>query len=397
MLRWKQNLLALWIAQFLSIAGFSFALPFGPFYLQELGIQDPAELRVWSGLFTSAAGFAMAFMTPLWGYLADRYGKKPMTLRASIGGTIALLGMGLARSPEMLLLFRFVQGGFTGTIIAYLTLVVAETPQKHSGLAIGLMNAAVFCGNSIGPLAGGVFSDRFGFRAAFLLAAGLLGLSFLLTFIFVREHFTPPAKTSFSFFLDMKQLVLIGGVIPIVIVVFVYASARTMQIPVLPLFVQELTNRPAEIATQTGIVSSAAGVASVLAGILAGALSRRRRPITIIMFLASSAAAFGFAIPFIDEVWHLTLLYFGAAFCIGGIDPLLKVLLARIVPAEKQGSAFGIIGSARAFGWFAGSLSGGIFAAYLGLRPVFLLAAGFFMLIGIFLGFSRHKVCEEFE
>ncbi|MCP4404776.1 MAG: multidrug efflux MFS transporter [bacterium] len=387
--RWKQNLLALWAAQFFSIAGFSFALPFGPFYLQELGVQDPAELRIWSGMFTSAAGFAMAIMTPFWGYLADRFGKKPMTLRASLGGTIALLGMGLAHSPKMLLLFRFVQGGFTGTITAYLTLVVAETPQKRIGLAIGLMNAAVFCGNSIGPLAGGVFSDRFGFRAAFLLAAGLLGISFLLAFVFVRENFSPPANTSFSFFSDMKSLMLIGGVVPIVFVILVCASARTMQFPLLPLFVQELTDNPTGIATQTGLVSSVAGMASVLAGILVGALADRNRPMKIVTLLAFSAAVFETAIPFVTEVRHLTLLYFGAAFCIGGIDPLLKVLLTRIVPADKQGSAFGVIGSARAFGWFAGSLSGGILAAYFGIRVVFLIIAGLFASIGIFLSITR--------
>ncbi|PIE30020.1 hypothetical protein CSA57_05600 [candidate division KSB3 bacterium] len=389
---WKQNLVALWIAQLLSIAGFSFALPFGPFYLQELGIQEPVLLRIWSGIFTSSAAFTMAIMTPFWGYLADRYGKKPMTLRAGLGGTIALLGMGLAHSPETLLLFRLLQGCFTGTVTAYLTLVIAETPQEHRGLAIGLMNAAVFCGNSIGPLAGGVFSDRFGYRASFLMAAGLLCLSFLLTFIFVREHTIGRRNGSFSFFAEMKALMLLGGVIPIIIVIFIYAAARTMQNPVLPLVVQDLTSRPATVATQTGIVGSAAGIASVFAGILAGALSRRGQATRLVRVLAFSTAAFGMGTFFVTEVWHLTILYFFAALCMGGIDPLLKVLLSRIVPAAQHGSAFGIIGSARAFGWFSGSLSGGIFAACIGLRPVFLLMAGCFVIIGAFLKISERAL-----
>jgi MFS family permease len=57
---------------------------FAPFYLQDLGVTDPSNLRLWSGLFASAAGLSMALVTPFWGYLADRVGKKPMTLRASL-------------------------------------------------------------------------------------------------------------------------------------------------------------------------------------------------------------------------------------------------------------------------------------------------------------------------
>ena len=50
MVDWKRNLTFLWIAQFLSLIGFSFALPFVPFYFQELGVTGRGALRVWTGL-----------------------------------------------------------------------------------------------------------------------------------------------------------------------------------------------------------------------------------------------------------------------------------------------------------------------------------------------------------
>ena len=73
--RWQRNLCFLWIAQTVSITGFSFAIPFAPLYLQDLGVTDPKQLRLLSGLFSSVAGLTMTIMTPFWGYLADRFGR----------------------------------------------------------------------------------------------------------------------------------------------------------------------------------------------------------------------------------------------------------------------------------------------------------------------------------
>jgi len=393
MVLWKKNLVFLWIAQFFSIAGFSFALPFTPFYLQELGIEDPTQLRVWSGLVSAAAGFSMAIMTPFWGYLADRFGKKPMALRATLGGTIALCGIGLSQSPGMMLGFRIIQGAFTGTVMAILTLAVAETPKERVGLTIGLMNAAVFVGNSVAPLAGGVFSDMFGYRASFFVAAGFLFVSFTLALFFVQENFVSQPNKAFSFFADSKSLLMFGGVLPIVGLFWLYGISRTLQMPVLPLFIRELMGTDLRVATQTGIVTSAAGIASVLSGILFGSLADKGNILHIGRLCAFSASLLGGSILLIHKVWHLVALYFLAAFFIGGIDAILKILLTRIVPASQQGSAFGLLGSSRAFGWSMGSLSGGVLAAFLGFRAVFVLTAGFFLLIALILHLlSRSKV-----
>ncbi len=386
---WKTTLIICWVAQFFSIMGFSFAIPFAPFYLQDLGVTDPSNLRLWSGLFASAAGLSMAIVTPFWGYLADRVGKKPMTLRASLGGTITLMGMGLAQSPETLLVFRIIQGLFTGTVTAYLTLVVSETPKERMGFAVGMMNSAVFMGNSISPLLGGLFADLFGFRASFFVASGLLLASFLLSMFFVREDFTPKASVKFSFFADLRKILLHAGVFPIVGMIFLYGMSRTLDRPVLPLLVQEMVSTQSDghlgLATQAGLVTSAAGFAVVLAGLMIGTLADRGRSLKIGVICAFCAIGLSFCMVFVSRVWQLTVLYFGSAFFIGGIDPILKVILARIVPAEQRGSAFGLIGSARSLGWFAGAFSGGILAVLLGLRSVFVMIAGLFAIIAALL------------
>ena len=306
-----------------------------------------------------------------------------MTLRACLGGAITFLGMGMVQSPYALLIFRILQGFFTGTVTAYLTLVISETPKERMGLAIGLMNSAVFLGNSISPLLGGIFADLFGYRASFFVAASLLFGSFLLSLIFIKEKFRPEQNTTFSFFSDIKELLLTAGVLPIVGMIFLYGISRTVDRPILPLLVQELVSPHAGLglATQAGIVTSVAGAAVVLAGIIIGTLSDRGKTLMIGVICALSGSGVVLSIVFITRVWQLALLYFLSAFFIGGVDPILKIILTRIVPMKKHGSSFGLIGSSRSLGWFTGSLSGGIFAAIFGLRSVFVIIAILFVLI----------------
>ena len=57
---WRQNLAFVWLSQFLSIMGFSFALPFAPYYIQDLGVTDPDALKLWVSAFAAATPLSLA-------------------------------------------------------------------------------------------------------------------------------------------------------------------------------------------------------------------------------------------------------------------------------------------------------------------------------------------------
>lgn len=396
MTNWKYNLIFLWIAQFFSIMGFSFAIPFAPFYLMELGISGGEEIRFWSGLFHSGTGFTMAFVTPFWGYLADKIGKKPMILRASLGGSAVLLGMGLSRSPEMLVFFRFLQGFFTGTITANLTMAVAQTPKEKMGFAVGLINSAVFVGNSISPLFGGIFADIFGYRQSFFIASGFLFFSFLINVVFIREQKSErnPEKASFSFFSDMWKLLFATGIFSIVGITALIAICRTLHRPMLPLLVKEMMSDSSHVATQTGLVTAAAGVSSVFAGLFFGNMADRGLPKKLGVMAALFSGFFVLPFTLATRAWHLIGINFIFTFFVSGLDSIIKVILARNMPAAKRGSAFGLLGSARSIGWAVGSLNGGIISALLGLRSVFFFSSGLFFAI-VFIFMRLMKRVEE--
>jgi MFS family permease len=112
---WRRNLAALWVAQFTAIFGFTFVIPFLPIYLRtDLGVRSDSELAFWTGLVVGASGFTLAIANPIWGMLADRFGRKQMIVRAMIGGGVVIALMGFVRTPQQLLAARLLIGLVAG-------------------------------------------------------------------------------------------------------------------------------------------------------------------------------------------------------------------------------------------------------------------------------------------
>jgi len=198
MICWRRNLLLVGGSQFLSMMAFTFAFPFIPFYMQELGVTDPIKLKLCISAFAAAAPISLAIFAPIWGAVGDRYGRKLMLLRANWGAVFFLTLMGLADSVVMLIVVRTIQGVLTGTMTAAQTLVAAHTPRERSGLALGTLSAGVFSGSMAGSMLGGVFADAFGYRHAFFASAVIMVFAAVLSAI-AREDFTPPpAATPFT-------------------------------------------------------------------------------------------------------------------------------------------------------------------------------------------------------
>jgi len=99
-LTWKKTLYAVWAGQVFAIAGFSTSTPIIPFYLEDMGIKDPTQLKLFVGLIQSLPAISLAIFAPIWGSVADNYGRKIMLLRAMFGGTIVMALQGFTNRPN---------------------------------------------------------------------------------------------------------------------------------------------------------------------------------------------------------------------------------------------------------------------------------------------------------
>ena len=108
---WRRNLAAIWAAQMLAIVGFNTRAPFYVFFLRDdLGVHSTRALTLWSGALNSAGALTMMITAPIWGVVADRYGRKPMVVRAMACGFVLAVLSSFAQQPWHVLVLRLLEG-----------------------------------------------------------------------------------------------------------------------------------------------------------------------------------------------------------------------------------------------------------------------------------------------
>ena len=187
---WQRNLKIAWIGTFFTGASFSIVMPFMALYIEELGVKG--DMVEWyTGLSVAISALASALVSPIWGRLADRYGRKPMMIRASMVMTFTMGGLALVPNVFWLLFLRTLNGLFAGYVPNATALIASQVPPNRSGYALGTLSTGLTAGVLIGPLLGGVLSETFGMRGTFLLVGLILFICSLLTIFGLRENFQP--------------------------------------------------------------------------------------------------------------------------------------------------------------------------------------------------------------
>ena len=378
---WKKNLTMVWIAQFFSQIGFAFGLPFAPFYMQEMGVTR-GNIDFWVELFGAGTPLTMMLFAPVWGALADKYGRRKMLLRSYLGGVLVLGLMGVVHAPVYLILLRLVQGALCGSVSAAQTLVATHTPEEHSGFALGSLNSAVFSGALTGAFIGGFAAEYFGYRTAFLISGFLMLIPFLLVLFGVHEYFVPLLHSHRGFFSSItpkkRHLAL---ALPLLFLMGTVMFARQFDSSFIPLFVQDINGGIDGASAWTGALQAFCGIAGVLSGFLLGYLADRHPPGVIAIYSALITAGFMFSLTFAHSMFFLFSARFAMIFASSGLDPALQIWLCRKTIPQTRGLIFGWAASARSFGWFMAPLAGGIVTKYLGIRWLFVVGPVFFILI----------------
>src|SRR4030095_12883066 len=139
---WRRNVWALTLTVFISFVGFQFFSPFLPLYIRDLGVTDPAKIALWSGLQAAVTPAMAGILSPVFGRLADRFGRKVMLIRSLIGFVVIVAAMGLVTSVEQLFLLRVLMGFFAGFTPMVMALATVSAPRDKVPAAIGMVQSA---------------------------------------------------------------------------------------------------------------------------------------------------------------------------------------------------------------------------------------------------------------
>ncbi len=377
---WKRNLWVCCTASFIVSIGMSQMAPMLPLYVAELGIQGIDEIERWAGIIFGCNFISLAIFSPIWGRLSDKYGRKPMVLRASLWLGVIMVGMGLAQNVYQLCVLRLAQGAMSGFQAAVIPLIAQETPHDRSGWALGMFFTSQVSGALLGPLFGGWLAETVGYRHTFFVIGAFCFLGFLSLFS-IKESFKPKAqaatltlRTTFQK-LEKPKLIL-GLFITTLIMQFALMSIQ----PIITVYITQLVSSQEHIALIAGAVFSCAGLASMLTASRIGKLADRIGSQKI-LFVSLLLAGISF-IPqgLVRSPLELGALRFLLGIGTAGLLPSVNNLIRQNTPAICLGRIYGFNQSFQFLGMFSGAFLGGHIAASIGIQNVFFLTASLLLL-----------------
>jgi len=141
-----------------------------------------------------------AIMTPMAGYLGDRFGRKRMFALIVIGFVATSVACGLALSLEEMVVFRVLQGMCGAPLIplAQAAILDAYTPATY-GRGMALFGVGVMLGPIVGPTLGGWLTEYLSWRWVFFINLPLGALALLGIQLSVRDAPTEDRGRPFDF------------------------------------------------------------------------------------------------------------------------------------------------------------------------------------------------------
>ncbi|MDR2263886.1 multidrug efflux MFS transporter [Enterobacter soli] len=390
---WKVNLISVWFGCFFTGLAISQILPFLPLYVSQLGVSSHEALSMWSGLVFSVTFLVSAIVSPMWGSLADRKGRKLMLLRASLGMAVAILLQAFATNVWQLFVLRALMGLTSGYIPNAMALVASQVPRERSGWALSTLSTAQISGVIGGPLMGGFLADNVGLRAVFFITAALLVISFLVTLFLIKEGGRPVVSKSerLSGKAVFATLPYPGLMISLFVTTMVIQLCNGSVGPILALFIKSMEPDSNNIAFLSGMIAAVPGVSALMSAPRLGKLGDRIGTARILMGTLIFAVVLFFAMSFVTSPLQLGVLRFLLGFADGAMLPAVQTLLVKYSSDQVTGRIFGYNQSFMYLGNVAGPLMGASVSAMAGFRWVFAATAVVILVNIIQLAFALRR------
>nr|HDM99926.1 MFS transporter [Deltaproteobacteria bacterium] len=365
----KKIFATIFFSIFTSVTGVGIVVPLLPVYAHNLGA---------SGLYISmifgAFSLSRTFLLPYFGKTSDRKGRKPFIVAGMLGYTLVSIAFIFSSDVNSLIAIRFLQGMASAMIMPVAQAYIGDiTPEGSEGFYMGLFNLSLFLSLSIGPIAGGVISDRFSLNSAFA-SMGILAIIGCMLSLFLL----PPVNSERIERRD-KSPALITGLLRdrVVAGLFILRLCYIFCIGIIWCFL------PVYVNLEFGFSSSLIGILVMLGvcisgmlqvpmGLLADRLNKKYMIISGCLIIVYAIYSFSWA----DGFWDIIVadILFGVG---GGLStpPVMALCVIKGNDTKSMGSIMGLLTMGHSLGMLLGSFFAGIIMDYFGLKNAFPLGA----------------------
>lgn len=182
-LKANRGLVALCGAIFFSMVGSGAITPVLPAFAKDFGV---GVLLV--ALTVALFGVARGVMALPSGFMAQRYGRRPVLVGGMALNTVGSLLMPFSKNITQLILYRTIAGFGSSMYSVGAAIYLRDVATKENRARYQSLNElSILVGVSIGPFWGGALAEAWGIRATLFLQAGLAGVAAIIALAFISE------------------------------------------------------------------------------------------------------------------------------------------------------------------------------------------------------------------
>jgi MFS family permease len=365
--RLRSSELALLIAVFLDMVGFTMLIPDIQFHAETMLTGFAFKGPIIGGLLQSTF-IIQLFASPRWGRLADRAGRKNIFVACQWISAAAMLIYGFAGSIAFLFASRIL-AGFGGANVSVAQAMAAVNAGDDRKRILGWVSATLSAGMIFGPAVGGFLAHNTGSKLIGVIGAVISFAGGILVLLFVPQdrHFTKSVQDSDSKtkrLFDFSMFRTYPSLIPF----FWIAVTASFALATLEGTFGRLIHAMLGFGQREfGIIFSYEAVLGILVSVFALSWLGRRFCDTTLLRIGYVSQGVGLSLNPLAGILtgfaHGMVWLFVAStlFAIGSgvVGPTLSALASNTVPEAIQGELFGTMQSARTVGFIIGPILGG--------------------------------------
>ena len=391
----RAALMVIFFTVFIDLVGFGIIIP----VLQPLALEYGAS-EFEAGLLLGVFSMVQFFFTPVWGWLSDRLGRRPVILVSLLGTSISYIVLGLATNLTWLFVGRLFAGLFSGNIaVASAYISDVTTPEKRAH-GMGMIGVAFGLGFICGPAIGGILS-HFSLSLPAFAAAAASAIALAVGAAKLKESYKPTQPPDWRKMrhpiLDLSKVIENKMVMAIVTANLLWSISFSMWETVFVLFVgSEMLPMLAkeDLAKTAGYMFAYIGLLSAIVqgGMIRQLTKRYSEGVLakwgIALSILGTLGFVGYVLWFsgsgvVEAIPAMTLVALG----MGLVHPTFSSIVSKLVGPDRQGEVLGAFRGMGSLGRVIGPVSGAyLFGEVNHLSPYVL---GALLLVGSFLLLMR--------